>query len=164
MHTHRLLSALAPAALLLAAGCDRSPTGPGPDPVPSLTTVAVVFAGGTVKAEIAAARAQRETGLMNRTTIAADSGMLFVWPADQHPLLGAFWMRNTLVDLSIAFLDANRRVLNVEEMTRLTETFHYSVAPYRYALEAPSGWFARHGVAAGAIASFTLPAGVVIEP
>ena len=124
----------------------------------------VAFAGGTINAEIAATRNRRDTGLMNRMMIAPDSGMIFVWPADQSNLAVAFFMRDTHFDLSIAFLDASRRVLNIEDMTRDTETLHFAVAPFRYAVEARSGWFAAHGVTVGSLASFTIPAGVIVDP
>ncbi|MDA1080715.1 MAG: DUF192 domain-containing protein [Gemmatimonadetes bacterium] len=154
------------ASVALLSACDSAPTGldPGPDPAASLTTVSVAFTGGAVSAEIAATQAGRSIGLMNRATIAADSGMLFVWPTNQSNQAVAFHMLNTHFDLSIAFLDANHVVLNIEDMDKDTDTFHFAVAPFRYALEAPRGWFASHGVTAGAIATFTLPAGVIIEP
>lgn len=126
--------------------------------------MAVVFTGGTLNAESAATNSKRNTGLMNRATIAADSGMIFVWSADKSHLAVAFFMCDTHFDLSIAFLNADRRVLNIENMTKNTETLHFAVAPFRYAVEAPAGWFAAHGVAVGAVASFTLPAGVIVDP
>jgi len=165
MRLRRPLAAVLSLAVMIAAGCESAPTAPDPDPDPTpATTMAVAFPGGTLNAEIAATRSKRDTGLMNRASIAPDSGMIFVWPADQSNLAVAFFMRDTHFDLSIAFLDADRRVLNIEDMTRDTETLHFAVAPFRYAVEAPAGWFAAHGVTAGAIASFTLPAGVIVDP
>lgn len=150
--------------VVMSTACSGDPASPNGGPGASNKAVAVAFTGGTVNAEIAALRAQRDTGLMNRATIAADSGMLFVWAADQNTQLVAFWMKDTHFDLSVAFLDAAKRVINIEDMTKETLTFHYATAPFRYALEAPRGWFASHGVAAGATATFTLPAGVIIDP
>ncbi len=163
MRTVTVLTALACVAGSLACS-DAGPVTPDPGPPPSTTTVAVAFAGGTVKAEIAASRAARSTGLSNRPAIAADSGMLFVWAGDQHPQLAPFWMKDTHFDLAIAFLDANKVVVSISEMTRNTETLHFAGGFFRYALEAPKGWFAARGVTAGATATFTLPAGVIIEP
>ena len=94
----------------------------------------------------------------------ANSGMLFLYGADQSPLLVVFHMLNTPIDLSIAFLDANRRVINVDEMTKNTLDEHAAQANFRYAIEANAGWFTTHGIAAGTVASFTLPAGTVIAP
>jgi uncharacterized membrane protein (UPF0127 family) len=150
--------------IALVACSDAGPVTPDPDPDPPANRVAVAFAGGTVRAEIAASRAARSTGLSNRTSIAADSGMLFIWATEQHPQLAPFWMKDTHFDLAIAFLDANKVVISISEMTRDTETLHFAGGFFRYALEAPKGWFAAHGVTAGATANFTLPAGVIIEP
>jgi uncharacterized membrane protein (UPF0127 family) len=126
--------------------------------------ITVAFAGGTVNAELATLSAQRVTGLSNRASIAPDSGMVFAWAADQNPQFAGFWMKDTHFDLSVAFLDANKRVLNIEDMVKETLTTHLAVAPYRYAVEAPRGWFASHGVVTGATATFTIPAGVLIDP
>jgi hypothetical protein len=129
--------------------------------------IPVIFAGGTVSAELAATIAQRQTGLMNRATIAPDSGMLFVWVSDQPvgPFSPYFWMKNTSIPLSIAFLDSSRRVLEIQGMAPLdTVTQHRPATPYRYALEVRQGWFTQHGVIAGAQAMFTLPAGLIIDP
>jgi uncharacterized membrane protein (UPF0127 family) len=125
-------------------------------------TVVVAFPGGTVAAQIAATRAARETGLMNRPTLGTDSGMLFVFPSDQQ---AAFWMKSTEIPLSIAFMDAAQRVLDVQEMAPFdTVNLHRPALPYRYALEANKGWFTAHGVAAGVMATFSLPSGTVITP
>jgi uncharacterized membrane protein (UPF0127 family) len=178
MRVPRSASAAVPATLILAtlvaavlgtAGCGASrdaPTSPGgPDTTTIPMAIPVSFgSAGTVKAELATLASQRSTGLMNRASIAADSGMLFVWAQDQNNLLVAFYMLNTHFDLSVAFLDASKRVINIEDMTHDTETLHFAAAPFRYALEAPRGWFAAHGVAAGATATFTIPPGVIIDP
>ena len=124
----------------------------------------VVFAGGTVSAELATHAAQRETGLMNRTSIAADSGMFFAWAQDQAPNVTGFYMHNTHFDLSVAFLDATGKVINIEDMMKDTETLHFATKPFRYALEVPKNWFVLHGVGPNAVASFTIPTGVTIDP
>jgi hypothetical protein len=151
------------AMLVMAlAGCgDKVTTMPG------TTTPAgfiVSFPGGTLVPEIAATPASRETGLMNRTSLDANGGMLFVFPGDQPvpptSFAPGFWMKNTPIDLSIAFIDVNKQVITVDEMQANTEALHYAARPFRYALEASKGWFAAHNVAAGALATFTLPAGI----
>jgi uncharacterized membrane protein (UPF0127 family) len=157
------------ASLLAAVACGGSkdttapPGGGGGDP-PIPKAITVSFPGGTVSAEIAALTAARNTGLMNRTSIAADSGMIFVWATDRNPQFEGFYMLNTHFDLSVAFLDSQKRVINVEDMTAETTAIHYATAPYRYAVEARKGWFASHGVVAGTTATFTVPAGVIIDP
>jgi hypothetical protein len=140
---------------ILAACSGHESTGPtGTSPA----TANVVFAGGTVAAEIAATAGAQETGLMNRSTLGADSGMLFVFATDQDPLLVAFWMKGTSIPLSIAFMDATHRVLSIQDMAPFdTVNFHRPASLYRYALEVNQGWFTSHNVATGANAAFTLP-------
>jgi uncharacterized membrane protein (UPF0127 family) len=167
--TSKPLIAMIVLAALVGSACgggSTEPKGNGPDTTTTTPpkAIAVVFAGGTVSAELATLAAQRSTGLMNRNSIAADSGMIFVWSTDRNPQTNGFWMLNTRFDLDIAFLDANKRVINIEQMTKETTTSHVATAPFRYAVEAPRGWFAAHGVVAGATATFTIPAGVLIDP
>jgi uncharacterized protein len=145
--------------LLSLAACGKSGDRTGP---PASDTVVVAFTGGSVTAQIAATQSARETGLMSRAMLGADSGMLFVFPFDQQ---AAFWMKDTAIPLSIAFLDAAQRVLDVQEMVAFdTVNLHRPALPYRYALEANKGWFTAHSVAAGATATFSLPSGTVITP
>ena len=128
----------------------------------------VTFTGGQITAAIAASPAARSTGLKGRHSMAADSGMLFVFVSDQPvpPSLFAvgFYMDSTFLDLSIAFLDSTKTVISLDEMLATTLTIHYPPRPYRYALEANKGWFTSHGVLPGAAASFALPAGTIISP
>ena len=153
------------AATVMSCGGDTPATPRGcPAACPDPKAIPVTFAGGVVFAELATTRTSRDTGLMNRTSIAADSGMLFVWAADQNPQTSAFWMLNTHVDLSVTFLDSQKRVINIEDMTKDTQTLHFATAPFRYAVEARKGWFASHGAVAGSVATFTIPAGVIIDP
>ena len=102
--------------------------------------------GQRIRAEVADTPAAREQGLMFRTTLAADQGMLFVYPNDARHCM---WMRNTYVPLSVAFVDAQGRVLNTDEMAPQTDAIHCAAGPARYVLEMPAGWFQQHGVGAG---------------
>jgi uncharacterized membrane protein (UPF0127 family) len=111
-----------------------------------LPTVELGSNGQRIVAEIAATEATRMTGLMNRFSLQPDHGMLFVF-REAHPQ--AFWMKNTYVPLSIAFIGADGRILNIEDMAPLTESTHPSRGPALYALEMKKGWFAQHGIAAG---------------
>ena len=99
-----------------------------------------------IVAEVAADHASRAIGLMHRRSLAPNHGMLFVF---QEKSPQCFWMRNTLIALSIAFLDDNGRVVNIEDMAPLTENSHCSKEPVRFALEMEQGWFARRGIRAG---------------
>jgi len=149
------------AIALGAAACDAKNSLVGP-PVP--TTISVVFAGGTVTARIAATDSARTAGLMNVSTLGANDGMLFVFGTTRVPSQCAFYMKDTPVPLSIAFIDVNMKVISTDEMAAQTLTVHQPPSDCRYALEANSGWFTSHGVVAGAMVTFTLPAGTIIDP
>jgi uncharacterized membrane protein (UPF0127 family) len=111
-----------------------------------LPSVELRIKGHNVRAEVAATEDARTTGLMNRFSLRPDSGMLFVFPNSQ-PL--SFWMKNTYVPLSIAFIDANGRIVNIEDMAPQTETPHLSRGQALYALEMKKGWFASNGIGPG---------------
>ncbi len=83
---------------------------------------------------------------MFRESLAEDAGMLFVFERETE---AGFWMKNTLVPLSIAFISAGGVILHIEDMEPLTENLHYSPQPYRYAVEANQGWFARNSIGVG---------------
>ena len=100
-----------------------------------------------IEAEVANSERTRETGLMFRRQMAAGHGMLFVFP---QPTLECMWMKNTLIPLSVAFIDADGEILNIEEMAAQTENSHCSEGPARYALEMSRGWFSGKGITAGA--------------
>jgi uncharacterized membrane protein (UPF0127 family) len=110
-------------------------------------------AGGravTVRLEVAADPASRARGLMGRRQVPRGSGMVFLYPAD---VTEAYWMKNTLVPLSIAFVAADGRVVSVAEMTPCAADPCPSWAPagpYRYAVELAAGAFAAAGVGQGA--------------
>lgn len=99
-----------------------------------------------IDAEVAANQPNRMQGLMNRRSMAANQGMLFVFPnADRH----CMWMRNTFLPLSVAFLDEEGRIINVEDMAPQTENSHCAAAAARFALEMNQGWFASKGLKSG---------------
>lgn len=91
-----------------------------------------------IEAELAHTPEARQTGLMHRHSMPGNRGMLFVFPQDG---LHCMWMRNTFIPLSVAFLDAEGRILNIEDMTPQTEDLHCAAAPARFALEMNQGWF-----------------------
>jgi uncharacterized membrane protein (UPF0127 family) len=96
--------------------------------------------------EVASTPQTRETGLMNRFSLQQDHGMLFIFETPQ-PL--AFWMKNTYIPLSVAFVDRTGRILNIEDMRPQDESTHWSKGPALYAIEMRQGWFAAKGVAPG---------------
>jgi hypothetical protein len=98
----------------------------------------------TVRAEIANTEQSREHGLMRRDHLCADCGMLFAFEkAGRY----GFWMKNTLLPLSIAFIAADGSIINIEEMQPNTIDIHNAQGEALYALEMNSGWFARNGIA-----------------
>ena len=99
-----------------------------------------------INAEVAATPEQREIGLMFRTSMPAGDGMLFVF---ERPSKQCFWMRNTLIPLSVAFLGDDGSVVNIEDMKPRTLDSHCSTQPVRFVLEMNEGWFAKRGIRAG---------------
>jgi uncharacterized membrane protein (UPF0127 family) len=101
-----------------------------------------------VRAEVAATPESQQLGLMYRTSLAPNSGMLFVF---RDKAGHCFWMRNTLIPLSIAFIGDDGRVVNIEEMQANTETNHCPQKAVRYALEMTEGWFTQKKIKAGSL-------------
>lgn len=99
-----------------------------------------------ISAEVAQAPGERQIGLMYRQTMPGNDGMLFVFEDAQ---LHCFWMKNTLLPLSIAFLADDGRIVNIEDMAPNTEASHCPKEKVRYALEMNQGWFAKRGFKAG---------------
>lgn len=99
-----------------------------------------------IEAEVAYTDAMRQQGLMHRQGMAPQQGMLFVFPVDARHCM---WMRNTFIPLSVAFLDAGGRILNIEDMRPQTEESHCAAKSARFALEMNQGWFASRGLKPG---------------
>ena len=99
-----------------------------------------------IEAEVAVDQASQAKGLMHRRSMPANHGMLFVFPRTNHHCM---WMRNTLLPLSVAFLDAQGKIINIEDMQPETEDNHCAASPARYALEMNIGWFSAKGIKPG---------------
>jgi uncharacterized membrane protein (UPF0127 family) len=99
-----------------------------------------------VRAQVARTPDQRSTGLMHRKEMPQHEGMLFVF---EQPSVQCFWMKNTLLPLSIAFVADDGTVVNVHDMQPQVLDSHCSDKPVRYALEMNQGWFAKRGVKPG---------------
>lgn len=100
-----------------------------------------------IDAEVAAIQPDRMQGLMQRRAMAAHQGMLFVFP---QRAVHCMWMKNTFLPLSVAFLDDEGKIINIEDMAPQTEDNHCAARPARYALEMNKGWFAAKGIKPGA--------------
>jgi|SRR5208282_2284618 len=128
------------AAVLLLTGCRSAPE-----------RVTLGAAGQSLTVEVARSEAQRERGLMERRDLGARDGMIFVFDRDDHL---TFWMKNTPTPLSIAFLSAEGKVLEIEDMEPFSESVVRSKIAARYALELKKGAFRELGIAAGDVLAF----------
>ncbi|OWT80966.1 MULTISPECIES: DUF192 domain-containing protein [unclassified Achromobacter] len=113
---------------------------------PPLRTVQLSAGIHVIHAEVANTDATRQRGLMFRKELEANDGMLFVFEA---PDMQCFWMHNTPLPLSIAFIADDGTIANIADMAPETDDTHCSKKPVRYALEMAQGWFTDHGISAG---------------
>jgi uncharacterized membrane protein (UPF0127 family) len=111
-----------------------------------LPTATLSINGHKIVAELATTPDQQATGLMHRFSLRPDHGMLFVFERVERR---SFWMKNTFIPLSIAFIAADGSIVNVDDMAPHDETAHWSKAPVRYALEMRKGWFAERSIRPG---------------
>ncbi len=122
------------------------PAGAQQAPQPTLPTTRLNSGIHVITAEVAATPASRMIGLMKRPGLAPNHGMVFVFEdKSQH----CFWMRNTLIPLSIAFIDDDGTIVSIADMTPQSDASTCPQRPVRYALEMEQGWFAKRGVEAG---------------
>ena len=99
--------------------------------------------------EIADENHERQAGMMHRTTMPENEGMLFVFP---YPHQTGFWMKNTTVPLSIAYIDPASRVIEIHDMhPGNTKPVESRSARVQYALEVNQGWFTKNGIMPGAV-------------
>jgi uncharacterized membrane protein (UPF0127 family) len=101
-----------------------------------------------VKAEIASTQEERAKGLMYRKNLPDGEGMLFIFDRDE---VLSFWMKNTLIPLSIAYIAYDGRIIDIKDMYPNDQNSVSSSRSVRYALEVPQGWFSRAGVRTGDI-------------
>lgn len=100
-----------------------------------------------LRVEVASTPATRMQGLMHRKALARNAGMVFVFDEDA---VHCMWMKNTLIPLSVAFLDRSGEIINIADMQPHSERPHCAARPARYALEMNRGWFAERGIGPGA--------------
>ena len=116
-------------------------------PQPKLPTTRLTAGMHVIQAELAVQPEQQAIGMMFRREMGMNEGMLFV---NDTPGVRCFWMRNTLIPLSIAFLADDGSIVNIADMQPQSEQSHCSAKPVRFALEMRQGWFAKRGLQAGA--------------
>jgi uncharacterized protein len=151
------LAARLPTACLLLAGLLTGCGGPAMEKVPGPGSVVELTVGGKrISVELATDDPSRQRGLMFRKEMPEDRGMLFIWPErGRNGQAGrrrqAFWMRNTEIPLSIAFIDDEGKVLEIVDMEPHDERQRQSKDEVRYALEMNQGWFRKNGLGPGAV-------------
>jgi uncharacterized membrane protein (UPF0127 family) len=99
-----------------------------------------------IQAEVANTMGTRSQGLMQRKSMAQGAGMVFIF---DEPAAHCMWMKNTLIPLSVAFVDERGEIVNIADMQPLDETTHCATRPVRYALEMNQGWFKKRGISPG---------------
>jgi len=102
--------------------------------------------------EVAQTPEERSYGLMGRKHLGKDEGMLFMFEIEDYH---AFWMRDTLLPLSIAFIGKDGQIIWITDMKPLTSDSHVPPRPILYALEMNKGWFSSHGVKVGDVVRFS---------
>ncbi|WP_101103628.1 DUF192 domain-containing protein [Macromonas bipunctata] len=129
------------AALLLASGTSAAQA-------PQLDLPRTQLRAGMhlIQAQVAATPEQRSTGLMWRQAMPQHEGMLFVF---ERPAVQCFWMKNTLLPLTAAFVADDGRIVNLADMQPRSEISHCSKEPVRFVLEMNQGWFAGRHLGAG---------------
>jgi uncharacterized protein len=152
MSTPLRKSNLSALALIIAVGWMVGVAGCQPkvaDTTPfGLKTVELKILRTSLKAEVADTPQASENGLMFRDSMPEDRGMLFVF---EQPRTASFWMKNTKIPLSIAYVDSAGKILEIKSMKPFDETVVPSASDrVAYALEVNQGWFDRHGIAPGA--------------
>ena len=113
---------------------------------PHLPTVKLNAGIHVIQAEVASNMATRSQGLMLRKSMAQGAGMLFLFEQSAGHCM---WMKNTIIPLSVAFIDERGEIVNIADMQPLDETTHCALRPARYALEMNQGWFKQRGIAPG---------------
>jgi len=134
----RLLGTLAAAALLL-------PGWSAAQPAPQMNLQRVKLSAGmhVIDAQVALTPEQRQLGLMMRQSMPQHEGMVFVF---EQPSQQCFWMKNTLLPLTAAFVADDGTIVNLADMKPETTESHCSAKPVRYVLEMNQGWFAKKGL------------------
>jgi uncharacterized protein len=137
--SRRAPTAIVALGILLSAGAARS----APSELPTRQLTAGLH---LITAEVAASEQDRIKGLMFRRELGPNHGMLFIFDAPEKVCM---WMRNTLIPLSVAFIDADGRIVNIEDMEPGSEALHCASHELPYALEMDRGWFSSRGLKPG---------------
>ena len=152
-------------AIAGCGSCRPSETAPPPAPPeqPAQTHVrpgadgllGLTFGDQSIRVEIADTAESRALGLMHRDALPWNRGMIFIYPKEATL---QFWMKNTRIPLSIAFIRSSGEIVEIQDMEPMTEDSHYSSRPARFALEMNRGWFDAKGIGVGTVVT-GLPGG-----
>jgi len=134
----RLFVALSLAAAALVCAAQQGPQ--------KLAAIRLNAGIHNIQAEVARTPDERATGLMFREKMGTNEGMLFAF---EEPATQCFWMKNTLLPLSAAFIAEDGTVVNIEDMAPRSLDSHCSTQPVRFVLEMNQGWFAKRGIKSG---------------
>jgi uncharacterized membrane protein (UPF0127 family) len=113
---------------------------------PRLDTIVITAGMQNIRAEVARTAAPMQTGMMFRREMGTHEGMLFAYDS---PAIRCYWMKNTLLPLSIAFIADDGSIVNIADMQPQSEQSHCSASPVRYALEMNQGWLAKRNIKPG---------------
>jgi len=143
---HVLTAIVLAAAMAVSCSAQSAKNDDPNKPNPTLKTVTLRAGDVKVVVEVAATELERNRGLMFRKKLEDGKGMLFVFDADQRV---AFWMKNTSLPLSLAYIGSDGRILQILDLQPFSEQSRPSERSVRYALEVPQGWFSRVGLEVG---------------
>jgi uncharacterized protein len=146
MKVSKAVLLLACSLFLALAGCAAGKKDVTDSPNPRLATASIKVGGAQLVVELARSEVERERGLMYRTSLRDGQGMLFVFDRDERL---AFWMKNTSLPLSLAYIASDGSIRQIVELAPQSLAPVQAERSVRYALEVPSGWFARAGVHVG---------------
>ena len=135
--------------VLAAPGATAGCAGSG------LRTTRLTVGDASLKVELAIDPGDQQRGLMYRKKMGQGRGMLFVYEREE---LRSFWMKNTYIPLSVAFIDAEREIVHIGDMLPRSLDSHSSLHPCQYVLEVNRGWFDDHGIEVGDRVAFEVPA------
>ncbi|MDO5087595.1 MAG: DUF192 domain-containing protein [Comamonadaceae bacterium] len=133
--------------MALAQPARAQGAAPSGQPQLDLPRVTLTIGMHRIEAQVAQTHAQRQTGLMHRREMPQHEGMLFVF---EQPGVQCFWMKNTLLPLTVAFVADDGAIVNLADMQPLDERSHCSAKPVRYVLEMNQGWFGHRHIQPGA--------------
>jgi uncharacterized membrane protein (UPF0127 family) len=118
----------------------------------SLPKIPLYIHGEEIWVEVAKSPEERNHGLMGRKHLGKDEGMLFIFETEDYH---GFWMKDTVIPLSIAFIDKDSRIVSIADMRPQTLDSHLPPEPVLYALEMNKGWFSSHGIKTGDVVRFS---------